>query len=427
MLQGQIAPLPQTQLRWYLADLEVAMRNADAGNLQKAGELWAAMKRDGTLAGVLSTRVSGLVHLPKHITGRADIVRDLEGRDGVTSKFDAMFPPSELEQLTEDGIGMGVAVGQLVPVEGRDYPVLVRLDPRWLVYRWNENRWYYSSVVGTLPITPGDGHWVLWTFGARIAPWQAGLWYSLGTAWVNKQHAMFQKSNWEAKLANPARAAIAPIGATEPQRQGFLAKLIAWGVNTVFDLPIGWDVKIIESNGIGHKSFDATIERSNVEYQIGIAGQTVTTNGGTGFVNADIHKSVRADLIQSTGEKLAYGLNTQAIPPYVLQGFGEEALNETGVVEWDTTPPKDLKADAEAQGELGTAIKTANEALAPYKLRVDVRALVGRFGLPLEEISEAAAAQGQEVESPPDDVDEEDLDEGAVPDVDEEDEGRAAA
>lgn len=430
--QGQVTPLPQTQLRWYLADLETALEQADAGNLQMAGELWAAMKRDGTMSGILSTRVSGLVHLPKRMSGRADIVEDLEGRDGVVSKFDAMFPPGELEKVTEDGIGMGVAVGHLAPVAGRTYPVFVRLDPRWLTFRWNENRWYYNSVVGALPITPGDGHWVLWTFGARIAPWQSGLWYSLGVAYVNKQHAMFHKANWEAKLANPARAAYAPNGATEAQRAGFLQRLIAWGVNTVFELPAGWDVKIIESNGKGSDSFDATIARSDIEYAIGIAGQVVTVTGGTGFSNQDVHKAIRADLIQSTGEKLAYGLNTQAIPPYVLTHYGEDALEETAVVGWDTTPPKDLQADATAQGQLGQAITTANAALAPYKLRVEVRSLASRFGLPLErEDGTSLAAEDGTVDEAVEDelVDEEDApaESGVLPDDAEDDGERTAA
>jgi len=390
--QGQLTPLPQTRLRWYIADLETAIHRADDGNLQMAGELWAAMKRDGTLSGILSTLVSGLVHLPRRMSGRADIVAELEGRDGVTERYDAMFPPSELEKVVEDGIGMGVAVGYFAPVEGRSYPVFVRLDPRWLVYRWQENRWYYTSVVGSLPITPGDGRWLLWTFGARTAPWQSGAWYSLGIAWVNKQHAMLHKSNWESKLANPARVAVMPQGANEAQKQSWFAKVMAWGANSVFGAPPGYDVKLVESNGRGYESFDTTIERSDREFMIGIAGQVITTTGGTGFSNMDLYRSIRADLIQSTERKLAYGINTQGLPVYVLTHHGEDALEQTVIVKYDTTPPKDLKADADAQAQLGNAIKSANEALASYELRVDVKPLAARFGLPLERLDGTSLA-----------------------------------
>src|SRR5205085_2623084 len=102
----------------------------------------------------------GLVRLPKRFRGDPRIVQALElGHDKVRSVFDEMFPPAELALLAGDGELCGVGVGELVPVEGRDYPVLVRLDPEYLVFRWNENCWYFRSVIGLIPITPGDGRW----------------------------------------------------------------------------------------------------------------------------------------------------------------------------------------------------------------------------------------------------------------------------
>lgn len=381
---GQLSNLPQTQTRWHLTDLESAEHMADVGDISQAARLMRSVRKDGTFAGVLSTRTGGLVHLPKRFRGDPDIVQSLEvGHDNVRSVFDEMFPPSELSLLAADGLLLGIAVGELVPVEGRDYPVLVRLDPEWLRYRWNENRWYYSSIAGLLPITPGDGRWVLHVPGGRVAPWQNALWRAIGRSWIDKEHARLHKSNWEGKLANPARVAVAPQAASEEQKLSWFRKVMAWGVNTVFSTPPGYDVKLLESNGRGFESFNTTIDRADREMIVAVAGQVVTTDGGAGFQNSDIHKAIRSDLIKDTAEGLAYTLNTQGIPPFVAARWGDAALERMAVVEWDTTPAKDLRAEADAIQVFAQAVEKANESFASYGMRVDATEMATRFGVKL--------------------------------------------
>lgn len=381
---GQIAPTPQSETRWYLADLEAAEKAADYGDLARAARLMRAAKRDGVLAGVLSTRTGGLVRLPKRFRGRPDVVAALEvGHDSIRSVFDEMFPATELALLAGDGLTLGVGVGELVPVAGRDYPIFVRLDPEFLSYRWSENRWYYRSTAGMLPITPGDGQWILHAPGGRQAPWNNGLWKALGLAFIRKTHAGLHKDNWEAKLANPARVAVAPQGAAEQQKESWFRAVMAWGVNTVFGMTPGYDVKLLESNGRGWESFNKTIADQNNEITIAIAGQTVTTDGGAGFQNSDIHKSIRADLIKETADGLAYTINTQGIPPFVLSRWGEEALAASPVVEWDVKPPKDQNAEAMSLATTAQAIAQLREALAAYGRDLDIDAICTRFGVPI--------------------------------------------
>lgn len=385
---GQLSPIPQTQTRWYLSDLEGAMYAADAGDLQGAAMLWKSCRRDGVLAGVLSTRTGGLVRLPKKFRGHKEAVKALQaGTDSIRSVFDEMFPPSELALLAADGLGIGVGVAVLEPVAGRDFPVMVRIPPEFLFYRWSENRWYYRSIVGLLPITPGDGRWILHTPGGRVSPWQHGLWMAIGQSWIAKTHAQLANANWEAKLANPARVAIAPQGSTEPQRQGFFKSVMAWGINTVFGLLPGWDVKILESNGRGYESFIKTIERSDREMIIAVAGQEVTVDGGAGFQNSDVHKSIRADLIKETADALAYTINTQGIPPWIVKRWGIDALADSAVVEWDVTPPKDRTAEGAALQTVGTAIKTLNEGMAAAGYEVDVPRLADKFAIPIKKLT----------------------------------------
>jgi hypothetical protein len=398
---GQIAPLPTSQTRWFLSDLEAAIHDADLGDLARAARLCRSMRRDGKLAGVLSTRTEGLVRLPIRWSGREDMARELEGRDRRRGVFARMCPTPELALLAGDGILLGVGVAEMLPVpndDAEDAPreyVLRRLEPEWLRYRWAEDAWYYNSVAGPIRIIPGakrpdGGWWVLHRPGGISTPWNSGLWPSLGASYIAKQHAILHRENYSAKLAQAARAAISPAAATEAQRLGFLSKLIAWGVNQVFDLPPGWDVKLIESNGRGYEVFQDTIDTSDGEYVVAVAGQTVTTDGGAGFANAEIHKTIRADLIQSTGDGLAITINEQILPPYVNERWGAGALREGPELEWDTRPPKEQKAAADALMSTGLAIRNCNEALRPYNRRVDIYEIATRFDLPLAGIEQPA-------------------------------------
>jgi hypothetical protein len=398
---GQLIPLPFTQTRWHLADLEKAEALADLGDLSAAGRLMRSARKDGTFAGVLATRTGGLVRLPKKFRGQKEIVDALElGKASVRSVFDEMFPPTELANFLADGILLGVAVGLLEPVEGRDYPVFIRLEPENLRYRWSENRWYYRTINGEVLVEPGLGRWVLHTPGGRVAPWQNGLWRAIGQAWIDKQHARLHKSNWEGKLANPARVAVSPHGATEGQIQSWWRKVMAWGVNSVFGVLPGYDVKLLESNGRGYDCFLKTIERSDRDIVIALTASTVLIDGGTGFANADVHAAIRHDLIKGDAEGLSYTLNTQGIPPWVVERWGEQGLEESGLVEWDVTPPEDLAKASTAMGQAATALAALNAALQNSGHEVDVPAFALQFKIPLRKaqvaLERAPAANDQD-------------------------------
>lgn len=388
---GQIAPLPTTQTRWHMSDLERAIQEADVGDISRAAVLCRSMRRDGVLAGVLSTRAGGMVRLPRKFRGHPEIVAALQGTGGGTGLFDTVFPAAELRLLAEDGILLGIGVAELLPVEGAPFKVLKRLDPQWLRYRWDLDRWYYNSLAGPLPIEEGDGRWILHRPGGGTTPWAYGLWLACGRAWINKEHAMLMRSNYEGKLANPARFAKAPAGASEPQRKGFIKNLIAWGINTVFELPPGWEVGLLESNGRGYEVFSQTIATSDQENIVAIAGQTVTTDGGAGFVNGDLFKSIRADLIEDTAKGLEHTLNTQAIPVFANDMFGAAALDEPCTVHYDTTPPKDRKVQADAQRTAAEVAKSWNELLRPAGQEVDLEKFAIDHSVPVKDREDALA------------------------------------
>lgn len=392
---GRIAPPPFSETRWILADVEKAIHDADSGNLNLAAQLCDAIKRDGIAAGVLSTRTNGLIRLPKKYKGSKKLVDVLQGVDEKKGIFDSLYPPAELSKLSADGILLGVGVGQLLEVEGANPLVnrqLRRLDPRYLQFRYSENCYYYNSMYGPMKINPGDGTWILYTPGGFDEPWRGALWEAISRVYIAKEHAFYNRQNYGAKLANAARVAYSPQGSTQRQRFQFFQQLMAWGTNTVFNMPEGYDVKLLESNGRGHEVFDAQIKNSNEEMIIALAGQLVTTLGTGGFSSGNIHQAIRLDLIQAQAESLAQTINEQGLSNWVefLQNYipelSQETQKESPEVMWDTTPPEDLKAKAETIKSIGDGLKSINDSLTVYKKRLSDDDLSKQFDLKLEDL-----------------------------------------
>lgn len=390
MLGGQIQPLTSTTTRWFLSDLETAQREADGGDLSIVGKL--AKWTRTYCAGDLGARCGKAVRLHRNFTGDPEMVRALTGRDGARSVFDEMFPSTELERVAEDVLLCGVWVAELVPVQGRDYPVMVRLEPEHLRYRPQEARWYFNSIAGQLPITPGDGRWMLGTLG-RMSPWNVGLWHMLGRAAIQQATAEMQLALWEHKWANPVPIAKSPLAADGNQRAGFFRKLFNWSFNAAMDLPAGWDVDLLESNGRGYESAEKTIARSKATYQRAIRGEEVTSDGGSGFGNAEVPERVLTGLVADTHDQLAYTINTQGIPQWVvyrtvngeqLTRFGVQALSVMPVWEPTTRAPKDLQAQGQALVTSAQGVKAWIEVLAPEGKQVDVAELATEYGVPIK-------------------------------------------
>lgn len=375
---------PHTVTRWLQADVEAAQRKADMGDLRFAARLWRSLTRDGMIIGLLGTLTGGLVRLPKVWKGDADAIAYMQGVEGERSRFERHFPAGELAKFGGDLRGMGVALAELLDTDFG--PVFCRLDPEYLRYRWYEDRWYYQTIHGEELVTPGDGRWILAT-SARLEPWTNGLVWCLGRAYVSKEHSFFYRENWNAKLAHAARAAVSPAGATEGQRKGFLDRVIAWGVNTSFELPPGWDVRVIEANGRGYESFKETAQDANQEIMIAIAGQVVTVTGGTGFANADIHATIRSDIIDALGQSLGEVLDEQAMP-YVLAG---RVANTNCSVRWDTRKPTNRKEEADALTAAAAAIGALVAQFRTLGIEVDALALAQRFNVPLKLVHDVLA------------------------------------
>lgn len=385
LFAGKISPLPEAITRWTLSDLETAIHTASKGDLHLAGQLMASAQADGVIRGVLSTRSDGLVKLPRKLKGRKDLVAILEGDEIKKGIIDQMLPPGEIAKMAADGATLAVSVGRMVEVvssDGRVTEILHRLDPRYLQYRWHEDTWYFNSLTGPLPITPGKEGWVLYLAGGADSPWDFGSWKAVGRAFIIKEHAVYNRENYANKIAFPARVGYMKENSTEKNRLKFISQLMQWGSNTSIALPEGWDTKILESNGRGFEIFSDQISNADQEIMIALTGQIVTTMGTNGFSNGNIHQAIRLDMIQSSAESLAECLNTQVLKPWVNKNFGADAMAEAPEISWDTTPPEDTSKNAATLVSLLNS-KMIQDSINASQQMIDPEMLKVQYGIKL--------------------------------------------
>ena len=407
---GRLESIPQVRLRWYPPDIERAQRLASTGDLTLVGQLCESVKLDGVYRGLSDARTA-CVNFPRRFYGSDEVSRVL--KDKVNSDRDVyteMIPATEARLMVNDELFCGVSIGEMVPVKGRDFPVLVRRYPQNLFYLWSKNQWYYRSIVGLIPITPGmptegaDGNWwVLHIGGGRLSPWNSGLWNTLGRSYINKTQTLFARQSYEMKHAHPARVATAPLGATEVERTKTLQGIIRWALNAAFVLPVGYELKLIESNGRGIEVYENSIKTYNEEMATALCGSAVMLQGTAGFSNMDVFRVVQTDLIKTTAAAWDHTVNTQILPAFIAGRWGIDALKNATTVETDVTPPKDRKTEAETLQTLANALKGIVEAMSAAQIAagttnpvtIDLGELLARFGVPttkgapLEQVTKA--------------------------------------
>jgi phage gp29-like protein len=98
----------------------------------------------------------------------------------------------------------------------------------------------------------------------------------------------------------------------------------------------------------------------------------------------DVQKAIRRDLIKADADALAYTLNTQGLPQYIVDHYGIEALDRPTIVGWDTDEPKDKASQAALLSAAGAGIKVLTEALVAYKRAPRVVEILTQLAIPTD-------------------------------------------
>ena len=362
-----------------------SIMSLETGVLYQAAVMVDAMRRDDRISGCLERRTQALPALPFHLEpGKgAQAQKVLEV---VQENFAQMFPDGVLGELQMWQVMLGVAPAQLL-WEVRDGLWQFKLDawhPMHMNWRWDTRAWHINTTEeGSLQIHPGDGQWLLYATKSlkRAHMWGASRY--LYVPWLLRQWAQRDFGRWSENYGSPMRKAKTPAAGDEKAKQQFLRDVASVGRDTVIRLPTSadpmqqYDVELLEATSTGAVSFESLISLASTNVAIALLGQNLTTEvKGGAYAAAQVHESIRAEILQGDAKTLAQCIREQALKPWAAFNFGDPELAPT--LCWNTDPPEDQKAKGDGLKAIGDGIASLRTAGADP----DVDELLEKAGVP---------------------------------------------
>lgn len=335
----------------------------------------AAITENGVIAGLVGTIAHGILGLPLNLQGDPELIAALSDADGTTGDYGAMIPESEAAQVFADGITLGVGLGQLIephpekmrPIGDRNVPRLRWWDPRWLRQDPYSRRWFLMTRTGEIEIVPGDGEWILFTPYSEIEPTLNAPWRFLTLSFVFGRDATFDRQR-HSEVLSPVRVMRAAKPTTKEAREKNRKLLSKMQRDNYFVLPEQWIYEVVESTGRVADIYAAIIEWAERSAQIGLTGNTVTTEGNKGFSEGKIHYRIARDRLRFYAAAWFRCIREQALTPWAVENFRTRKVPTGG---YNVEPPDDFLDRAEANKAWAESIDAMSDAFDRVGVQID--------------------------------------------------------
>lgn len=387
---------PGIKPTWTVKEVRSALRLHAEGDFSQSALLVDTMGEDDELPGALEKYVDSVIGSDFRLDAVEEPNHQLSER--LASQYGdvwwELFPESELDNFLRWYRMLGVAIGVLDYEAGASkWTATLRvLHPQFLHWSPVRKKFIYSAQEGLLEVEPGDGRWVMLIDGAR--GWMRAGVRALAITWIGKQLAIRDWNRYNERHGLPIIKAMAPAIADDEDREQFWEDIQGIASETVAQLPThldengaAFDLDLLEAKDRSWETFPKMLERADRKFQVYLLGANiaaeVVTQGAR--ATADVHRGVERQKATAAAKKLSTELRWQALWPIVTFNVASVALAVVPWPCWDTSPPEDDIAHAEAIGELGNALaqlKTAGYEVEEQSLNE----LQERYGVKLKKL-----------------------------------------
>lgn len=378
---------PEISTLWTPELVRVALLEHETGSFELSSQLADWLRRDDRVFTSLDSRVLGVLGLPFAIdesdetTTKALKKASQKLARQIKGWWYRCVPEATLADLQNWAILSGFAVGELAwsrdASDGLIYPKLHVHHLQHVSSNPREKRLELRTISGMIPITPGDGRWVLFAPSGAARPWMSGAIRPLSLPALLRQ---LTRRDWAQRSeveGTGIRKAKSPSGAAfDKARAAFVAAIKKMGPRSILDLQGDFDFMIQLVDGNAVTGFEKLGAHCDTAITLTILGQNLTTQiEGGSHAAAGVHARVFRDRIESDVAMLSTVARDQILLPwcrYNIPGFDRAILPWPS---WDATPPEDAQKSAQA-------LLTLSQALAGLRAEgIDITPILERFEL----------------------------------------------
>lgn len=347
-----------TQGGWSVADVRSALVDLTAGLFDRPSQLHDAIAGDSRVQSAMRSRSGGLLgnpirfQLPKRYRDEPLAKKCLRAWE---NHWPQMAAEPALIDILESANGVGHSYAQLLWDTSREVwkPYLQSFGSRYAYYHWTERQHMAITLDGQVPVTPGDGHWVMHAPFGRYRGWMRGALRALAQWWLARNYALRDWARYSERHGFPILLADTPFGADPADVASYTTQLSGIGQESVLQLPGGpditkygkYDLRYLEPNDASWQAFKSLIDQCNDEITLALLGQNLTTQVKEGsFAAARVHADVKQAIIQADARSLSKTVYSQIARPFAALNFGNADF--APLVQWDVRVDEDMAVKA---------------------------------------------------------------------------------
>lgn len=360
-----------------VAALRAMLDDHDRGVFTRSGLLADLLRRDADVYGALQQRLTALGAHPMCFDAADDSDAAVKARDGLALDWPRLCSPGAQADLALDEAMMGWALAQVVWRFDEGSRVLRQTVEPWPSYAVEHDRtlrqWYVQTAEGRLPITPGDGQWLLVAPRSARAPWLWGAirpaaeWYlsnSFAASDGRRRSETTGQGIWKVKVPSGARESV--------EGKGFLRSFRNLGRAAAIPAPQGatpessYDFDLIEAKADAFKIFEWLKRTGGGAIRLAILGQDLTSQNQTigSKGTSETGEGVTRAVVEAQARGLSDAFTQQVARPRAV--YLGEPLTKVRI---DAEPEADRKASAEAsKAEADAVIRWAEAGVTVDRL-----------------------------------------------------------